>query len=985
MTSPGGMLSSLVAGAREIVAELTEPPSARWVVRVLCASVRQERKALLAALCAALVGALLISLGTPAWWLGGALECVAAVVLAQALREPGVALGHWLDVRRRVLGVVVHPRAALLDVFYVAVLVCVASVMMSEILGGERPVSHDHTVHYFKAWQMHEYFLSQGRLQGWSHRWFAGDPVNYLYPIGADLWVNLVYALSFGLMTFSQAYARAFWLFHVFTGYAGYRFGRVVGGPHVGLVTGLLMLTDLSEFRLGGWAYTINYGVWPQALALDFALLALCSVPAIVQGRRLGPIGAFGFFMGLAILSHPIVLLFLPAVLALVVLATCFADDARGAAGVFRLLAGYVLAVVVSAVWLVPFWSVRGESSVMGIWWDSAYEMGKGLLDLDAFPGTLGWVLACGVLALAVVLRTRRFVLLFTAFGALGVPVVFGSTFVDELHLASLSTAITKVQFIRMATMVKPFWFALAAFLLVAVFARARVLLDEHTPSSPGAGSRTIGRAGLALVVAWMALPILVPAGQAFWTRHVAKALVTESDRPLAQDRRAMVAWVKQHLPRQGFYRLGIMTGHFHDLFDLGAEINQPLFKRGFTPATNFVYRMRDEHRAIFEAVNLRYALSKRWLPREDWSLLQRFNGYGVYEFKHWNPQPFRVLEGAGDVKVERFRDEEIVLRAAPGAHGVLRLNVSYFSRWQATRDGQPVPIGVSYLPESPDDTGFMTVPLTPGRYRFAFERTAGDRAALPITLVGLLVSAGLALADRRRRGLAWLAWPLEEATRILEALSGEAWRRRRMLALGATLAAVAGVFLALAQWRPAIALQEVPHTAVARVRYDFLENLSRARGAIDYRESPQRCKRQGDRLVCRDPEGNLDNERYIGSSPATITEYTMVRCIRARPEEGALLGVTYRGVPVGDAIVGYYGIERAGRLLRRKRPVNFSVRVNGTQLYDEPTQSDNKMHWFQIPLNQVQTPTVDVSFTVSADNVSKRYFCFNAQMVDLK
>jgi hypothetical protein len=949
-------------------------------------TLRQERRTLFAAASMGVTGGVLIALGTPAWWLGGALACATAVLLRHALREPVDALARRLDAPRRWLGIEVQPRMLVFDVAYVALLAAIASVMMAEILGGERPVSHDHTVHYFKAWQMHEHFLPQGRLQGWSHRWFAGDPVNYLYPIGADLCVNLVHALSFGAMTFSQAYARAFWLFHVFTGYAGYRFGRTVGGPHVGFVTGLLMLTDLSEFRLGGWAYTINYGVWPQALSLDFALLALCRLPAIVEGRRLAPIGAFAVLMGLSILSHPMALVFLVVIVALVVLAVSFADGVRGASGVFRLLAGYALAVVVAACWLLPFWSVRGESSVMGIWWDATYEMGKGLVALDAFPGTLGWVLACGVLALVVVLRTRRFVLLFTAFGALSIPVLFGSTLIDELHLASLSTAITKVQFIRMATMVKPFWFALAAFLIVAVFARARALLGERTDASSSEREPSpVRRAALALVVAWVSLPILVPAAQAFWTRHVAKALVTESDRPLARDRKATLAWAHEHLPKQGFWRLGIMTGHFHDLFDVGTEINEPIFKRGFTPATNFVYRMKDENRAIFEAVNLRYAISKRWLPREDWGLLQRFDGYGLYEFKHYNPQPFRIIEGAGDVKVERFRDEEIVLRAAPGAHGVLRLNVSYFSRWRATRDGVPVPIGVSYLPEAPDDTGFMTVPLAPGRYRFVFERTPGDRAALPITLVGLLLCAGLAIADRRRRGLGWLAWPIEEPARLLEAVSGEAWRRGRLVALGASGVAAAGVFLALAQWRPPIALEEVPRTAIARVRYDFLENLRRARAWIDYRDSRQRCRREGDRLICRDAEGNLDNERYIGSSPATITEYTMVRCIRARPEEGALLTVSYPKVPVGDAISGYYGIERAGRLLRRKRPVNFSVRVNGSELYDQATESDNKMHWFQIPLDQVRTPTADVSFSVSADNISKRYFCFHAQMVDFE
>ena len=84
-------------------------------------------------------------------------------------------------------------------------------------------------------------------------------------------------------------------------------------------------------------------------------------------------------------------------------------------------------------------------------------------------------------------------------------------------------------------------------------------------------------------------------------------------------------------------------------------------------------------------------------------------------------------------MQLERFGDEEIVLRAAPGAHGKLRLNVSYFSRWRAYRDGKRVPITLTYLREAPEETGFITVPLAPGHYRFVFERTLGDRLAVPL------------------------------------------------------------------------------------------------------------------------------------------------------------------------------------------------------------------------------------------------------------
>jgi hypothetical protein len=110
-----------------------------------------------------------------------------------------------------------------------------------------------------------------------------------------------------------------------------------------------------------------------------------------------------------------------------------------------------------------------------------------------------------------------------------------------------------------------------------------------------------------------------------------------------------------------------------------------------------------------------------------------------------------------------------------------------------------------------------------------------------------------------------------------------------------------------------------------------------------------------------------------------------MVRCIRARPEQDGLLSLSYPRVGLGDAIVGYYGIERAGRLMFKRRPVEFRVLLDGGVVYEGQTVSDNKMHYFKIPLKTDAPSRSTVTFSVRADNVSKRYFCFNAQMVDLK
>jgi hypothetical protein len=933
-----------------------------------------------------LLGGVLASADTPLWWFGGSLLLAAAVLFSRAFDPELSALGARLREPRRVLGRERQPLSLLTELLCMAVVVWVASVMMSEIASGERPVSHDHTIHYFKAWQLHRDFLPHGKLYGWSHRWFAGYPVNYLYPPGADLWVNAVHALCLGLLDFSSAYALAFFLFHVFTGLAVYRLGRVVGSPAVGMVAAIFCLTDLSDFRMGGWDYTIEYGVWPQTLSLDFGLMALCSLPRIVEGRKLAPLGAFGIWIGLSIISHPIQLIVLALLLLATALAAAFAEHVRAATAVVRLLLAYALSLLVAALWLIPFLSCRSETNAMGVWWDSTYEMGKGLLALDAFPGTLGYVLAFGVLAIVVMLRSRRFSLLLIALMALCIPAVSNATFVDELHLPMLSAAFVKVQFIRLSTMVKPFWFVLAGYFLVAVLSRARTLtLGSDTQRARSADESYVKSAVLAAVVGLLTLPVLVPSAQAFWARHVKKSMTTESDRPYLRDRVALEKWLKRSLPKDGFYRVGIFMGHNHELMDLGTEINRPIYKRGFTPASDFVYQMQTSDPAVLRAINLRFAISKVLLPEDDFESVANFGIYTVYRFKTWQPLPFQLIEGEGDVKLERFSDEEIVLRAGDGAKGKLRLNVSYFSRWHAYRDGTPVPITMTFLRESPQDTGFITVPLTKGRYRFAFEPTLGDRLAVPLGFLGLILCGLLIAADKRERGFAWLRRPLAALAERLDRLSESRWSGRRVWLLWTGAALVLGVGVALSEWRPALELQELDGVAVKRVLFDFLEGLSQASANLEYHDANQPCLRQGDRLVCRDEQGNLDNERYVGSSPAAIKEYTMVRCIRARPEKDSLLSITYPDVPVGDAIVGYYGIERAGRMMYKRRPVQFRVMVGGKSLYDGKTESDNKMHWFQVSLTDMRREWTQVVFSVRADDVNKRYFCFYAQMVDLK
>jgi hypothetical protein len=855
----------------------------------------------------------------------------------------------------------------------------VAALMMPDVLFGDRPVSHDHPVHFFKAWQFEGSLLARGELFGWSNRLFAGYPVNYLYPIGPDLWVTLFYALGAGMLSMSQAYSVAFFGCFAFSGYAVYRLGERVTGSHlIGFVAGALFLTDSGSFRYGGWAYTVEYGVWPQTLSLSFALLAIARLQELLEGRSWRPVALYGLFMGLALLCHPMPLLLFPLVVVLAV-GLHMANAMRGETiaqvgpgmGLWRLAIAHIVGAVIAAAWLLPFFSVKSMADRYGVPWLSSYQIASRLMSGDLFEGTapvlwVATVAGCVMLWRSDALQRRFLPWLMLALLAVGI-----SSIADELHFDAFTDAVSHIQFSRVTILMKPFIFVAAA---VAVVGACRWLMPEGEPptSIEARWRRAVTVGCLALVLA----PIGAAFGVHFYTTSLDRELKTLSERGDQEDRDALVSYLNAQPSVGPLERVAFLTSfHEHGAIDIATSLTRPVYKTGFTPCSNYLYKMRSGSPSLLEQLSVRWVVSTKDKAEKVFEEEARFGRYRLYRFTRFDVNPL-VVKGSGEVTLVRFDDEEIVVDAGPDAGGFLRLPVSWFPRWTATRDGASVPLEAWAHPADKKRTGFISAPLAPGRTIFRFERSDLDRYAPLLLPLGLLFVLLLALAAGPLRSLGraldWVGLALDR--RLVR------WPHFAPWVLGVTCLLVLGAGVGLGAWTPAMDYEGNTEVEIGEVAYDFLEELSDASVSVLAEPEPRQCDWRLDRFVCRPPEWY-----HVTSRPERIESYSFRRCISAHPLKEGPLEIRFPDVPVGDAIVGYVGVAESGKR-GKGRPVDLLIEVGGEKLLKKTSRREARRNWFHRPLDAKHRGVdgvTEVVFTVSAQDPRHRHLCFYAQMID--
>jgi len=626
------------------------------------------------------------------------------------------------------------------------------SFMLSRTFSGDWPVNHDHPIHLYRIWLLRQHLLSHWTPWSWSNAWFTGCPISIVYPVGGDLLVLAVQALSLGLLRLSHAYSLTLWFSYALYGFGAYYFvWRALASRIAAAIAVLFLQTDPGSNDIGGWFWFVDVGVWTSFLGFGPALIGTVALADLLEHARPRTAAAAGICVGLALLCHPLHLVYFAIAVPTLYLAryTCGLTT-EWVQNSLWIGAAIVCGALIACFWYVPYLAAGDYLANIGLAGESLSQVGAKLARGQLFSRMPWLMVGFGFVGILLLLFARRPLPLFISMFTF-LAIFFSSSSCTNLLGPKFGTWLTShMIFPRLLMLIKPFWYGAGAFVLTAAIKSVPDMLGwvrrSRTPKS------LFQRFALVAFVCVCVVPLLHPAISTFVREEVRRPTEWAYARTDGAARAAFIKWTNTDLRKSaGFFRIAHgFDQDEHRLTDLGIDVPFPLYKIYRTPTgDHFKYTLGSQSNAGFHAANVRYAIAEHPLNRPDFVLDRTFvQKLFVYRVNGWNPQPFEILQGGGDVRLERFEDELISIRAGPGAHGVLRLNVSFFPKWNATRDGTGVPITPAPAP-GVENSLFMQVPLQPGEYRFEYRRGFTDYFGSALCLIGIAGCVGLANPHR--------------------------------------------------------------------------------------------------------------------------------------------------------------------------------------------------------------------------------------------
>jgi len=888
-----------------------------------------------------------------AWQMLGSFAAILAIaILCRPLGEAYPWLRGRLSLRGRSVDLAGLSRRGWPPLLVVGVAIAV----VSPLLLGQMPLSHDHPVHLYKAWHFWDEMLLEGRLRGWSSFWFFGYPAEELYPIGPDLWVAAFRLVTLGMLSWEATYGLAFVGVFGFAAYSLYSFGRRHFGATAGVVAGLAWILDAGDYREGGWSYTVDWAVWVQVLANAFALLALGRLAEVLDRGRLRDYAIAGLLFAAALLSHPMNVMVFGLALPLYLAARALAEGKPLGAEIARSGAALALGVAIAGFWFLPMTARSAWTTNIGDLWRPLVHTVKGLLDGGVFANVWPVLVVLGLLGGVLGVAMRRAVPIFLLCLAAILLFLASSTAFEELSLMALSKAFAKIQYQRLTIPAKTALFLLAGFAVQELAARVsawrRARNAEETPAPS-----LLRRAALLVLVAAVAAPFVRPAIQELHQTYLRTigGLALKRSIPYWNDYQEFLRWSAQaRAQSEDFYRISYeLDRHNHLMMGAPTFNRTPYYKVGYTPARLFKHVVETTEEPIYKVLSVRYVVSLGPLFRPNLAQEVRFGSIFVYRYKDYRKERY-TLTGPGRVEVKEFSEERIrLVLSGTSAASRLKVHVANYARWRATLNGETVPIaeapvyGTSY-------PMLMEVQARDGELRFDYVSRGVDWLGLLATLLGL-GAVGLLLCAERRPAIA-------------ERL------RPRLAPLGKLALRLAGPLAALA----ALVGIGVGAYRIARGSAGLEEgSLAGKLPSAEVTQAGRPCReRRQNRWYCSGRSWN-----YVGPTAEKFNG-GYIPCIWAHPVEEGPLTIRFPKLRLGRALKGGHGIaDGAVEGFVGGAAVTLEVQVNGRRI--ESLTRPNQKGWesFRVLTPEWAGKQADLTLIVSTPSAGGRHYCFDAKV----
>lgn len=651
------------------------------------------------------------------------------------------------------------------------------------------PLTHDHPTHLFKAWHMATHMLPSLRVRGFSHFWVFGFPSDELVPPGEELWVLFFRLLTFGKLSWFKTYGLSMVALLMFSGASVYRLTSQYFGRIAGVVAALIMVLDAGGWATGGWFWMVAWGVWPVSLGVACLLMTVASLEKLLERGSTTQFAITGTWVAATLISHQATVLFLPVVVALVLLDHWLRRGSSSARLALAVLA-CAFGVALVGFYLVPMLARSDQTLDLGRQGDSFQDVSKALTELRLFEGSWPGFVLLAIVGAIVGFKRRVPGVFFLALGGVLFVTLSTDFIIGGLHLERVMPSLVKIEALRMLMGAKPLWFALAGYAVSLPFESIDAWAERLRTRPSGVVSAVMSRWTFAPLIALGAVYPYV--GRSF--EHYRKQFIDKREipseqvsyindlKPLWEHTAALRKASSEHYRIAYFADVGEHVATLAPIFD-----NTFIYKVGNTPSQCFYAFPEFADPRLFRLLSVKYAVADKPLDSQFYTEERKFGSLTLYRFKDFDPHPFTVL-GAGQAELVEFSPERIRLRLrGTDANSRLKLHVSYTDHWEARQGGRTLRI-VPATTYGIEDPFLMEVPAQDGEIAFEYVRRTSDWIGLILSLSAVPTFVGACYVIRRRPK--WLTLP---------ALP---WRARRALELTCVGVALAAGAVLVARYR---------------------------------------------------------------------------------------------------------------------------------------------------------------------------------------